>query len=610
MGAGDDNKIDLTRRAAMLGVGGLGVFGVLASRLYYLQVSQAENYKVLSDKNRFNFNVIIPERGRILDRFGEPLATNKQDFRLVIVPERIKNIDTTLDKISKILPLSVSTRKRIKKDIREHAKFVPILIDEHLGWEVFSALHMNKANLPGVIPLEDKGRNYPHEGTFAHILGYVGKPNPKTMQEDNDPLLRQPTFRIGKTGIEQTQDKVLRGESGRQKVEVNAVGRTVREWDDDKIPAKPGDDVWLTLDAKLQSLAAEQFGGESGGIALIDVMTGELRVLLSMPTFDNNLFVSGLTQAEMKTLNADPRRPQFNKVIGGGYPPASTFKMIVMLTALKHNAIRPDLKILCRGKINLGDRDFHCWKRRGGHGLMNMHDALQHSCDVYFYEVVQRLGLDKIRVVAESLGLAQVFELGIRGQIKGVVPTPDWKQRRIGRKWRTGDSLNAAIGQGYVLVSPLQLAVMAARLANGKTAVQPSLVVSDVLPQSQALGLNPEHIAFVQNAMRSVCERPGGTAYKPGSLGIRGIEMAGKTGTGQVRAISAAEHQQGVRKNRNLPWKLRDHSIFVGYAPYDNPRFAAAVLVEHGGSGAGIAPTIFRKVMAKALRDDGVRGAL
>ena len=610
MGAGDDNKIDLTRRAAILGLGGLGVFGVLASRLYYLQVSQAENYKVLSDKNRFNFNVIIPERGRILDRFGEPLATNKQDFRLVIVPERIKNIDTTLDKISKILPLSVSTRKRIKRDIREHAKFVPILIDEHLGWEVFSALHMNKANLPGVIPLEDKGRNYPHEGTFAHILGYVGKPNPKTLQEDNDPLLRQPTFRIGKTGIEQTQDKVLRGESGRQKVEVNAVGRTVREWDDDKSPAKPGDDVWLTIDAKLQSLAAEQFGEESGGIALIDIMTGELRVLLSMPTFDNNLFVSGLTQAEMKTLNSDPRRPQFNKVIGGGYPPASTFKMIVMLTALKHNAIRPDLKILCKGKINLGDRDFHCWKRRGGHGLMNMHDALQHSCDVYFYEVVQRLGLDKIRVVAENLGLAQVFELGIRGQIKGVVPTPDWKQKRIGRKWRTGDSLNAAIGQGYVLVSPLQLAVMAARLANGKTAVQPSLVVSDVLPQSQALGLNPEHIAFVQNAMRSVCERPGGTAYKPGSLGIRGIEMAGKTGTGQVRAISAAEHQQGVRKNRNLPWKLRDHSIFVGYAPYDNPRFAAAVLVEHGGSGAGIAPTIFRKVMAKALRDDGVRGTL
>lgn len=606
----DDNTIDLTRRAALLGIGGVGVFGVLASRLFYLQVSQAENYKVLSDKNRFNFNVIIPERGRILDRFGEPLATNKQDFRLVIVPERIENIDNTLDKISKVLPLSLATRKRIKKDIREHAKFVPILIDEHLGWEMFSALHMNKVDLPGVIPLEDKGRDYPHGGTFAHILGYVGKPDKEALKGNKDPLLRQPTFRIGKTGIEKTQGKVLRGESGRQKVEVNAVGRTVREWDDDKIPAKPGQDVWLTLDAKLQSFAAEQFGEESGGIALIDVMTGELRVLLSMPTFDNNLFVSGLTQADMKTLNADPKRPQFNKVIGGGYPPASTFKMIVMLTALKHNAIRPEQRILCRGKINLGDRDFHCWKRRGGHGLMNMHDALQQSCDVYFYEVIQRLGLDRIKVVAEQLGLSQVFEFGIRGQIKGVVPTPDWKQKRVGRKWRTGDSLNAAIGQGYVLASPLQLAVMAARLANGKMAVQPSLVVADVLPQSKALGINPEHIAYVQNAMRSVCERPGGTAYRPNGLGLRGVEMAGKTGTGQVRGISAAERALGVRKNRELPWKLRDHSIFVGYAPYDNPRFAAAVLVEHGGSGAGIAPTIFRKTMAKALRDDGIEGAL
>ncbi len=403
----DDNTVDMGRRTAMLGVGGLGVFGVLASRLYYLQVVRAEDYKVLSDKNRFNFNTIIPERGRILDRFGEALATNKLDFRLVIVPERVKNIDQTLARIGQILPLSSPTQKRIKKDIRDHAKFVPVLVDEHLDWQTFSAINMNLPNIPGAIPLQDKGRDYPHKGIFAHILGYVGKPSPKALKDDEDTLLRQPTFRMGKTGVEQSQDKILRGKAGRQKVEVNAIGRTVREWNDDKIAAAQGKDVWLTLDASLQTYVAGLFGEESGGAAVIDVMTGELRTLLSMPSFDGNLFVSGLTSADMKQLNADPRRPQFNKVVGGGYPPASTFKMVVMLAALKHKVIKIDDKILCTGKVNLGDRDFHCWKRRG-HGLMNLHDALQHSCDVYFYEIIQRLGMDKVKVVAEQLGLGQI----------------------------------------------------------------------------------------------------------------------------------------------------------------------------------------------------------
>lgn len=608
MAGRDDTIVDMTRRTALLGFGGLGVFGILASRLYYLQVTQAENYRVLSDKNRFNFNMIIPERGRILDRHGEALATNKLDFRLVLVPERVKNIDQTLDKIATILPLSVRTRKRVKKDIRENAKFVPVLIDDHLDWKVFSALNMKLPDIPGVLPLEDKGRDYPHGGIFTHILGYVGKPNPKALENDTDPLLRQPTFRIGKTGVEQSQDKALRGASGRQKVEVNAVGRTVREWEDDKIAATAGQDVWLTIDAGLQSYAAEVLGEESGGVAVVDVMTGELRVLLSMPTFDGNLFVSGLTSADMKELNADPRRPQFNKVIGGGYPPASTFKMIVMLAALEHNVIGREEKILCTGKMHVGNRDFHCWTRRG-HGLMDMHDALQHSCDIYFYEIAQRLGLTKIKAVAEKLGLGQRFDIGIGGQISGVVPEPAWKKEKIGSQWRTGDTLNASIGQGFVLATPLQLAVMAARLANGKSAIQPSLIVGDGMVDMPELDIDPEHIAFVQNAMRSVCEVPGGTAYKPNALGIKGVEMAGKTGTGQVRSISASERRSGVLKNRELPWKFRDHGIMVGYAPYDNPRFAAAVLIEHGG-GSPIAVRMFRKIMAKALADDGVKGTL
>ncbi len=601
----DDNTKTINRRAALLGIGGLGAFSVLAGRLYYLQVTRAEDYKVLSDNNRFNFNTVLPERGQIVDRNGVALATNKQDFRLVLVPERVNDIDATLARINKILPLEKSKRKRIKRDIKSKAKFIPVLVDEQIDWRVFSRLNIKMPDLPGVIPIEGKARNYPHHGTFAHVLGYVGKPSPRALKNDKDTLLRQPTFRMGKTGIEQSHDQALRGKAGRKKVEVNAVGRTVREWDDDKIPAAAGTDIWLTLDSELQSYAAGLFKEESGGVAVMDVTTGELRTLLSMPVFDNNLFVSGLSVAQFKKLDTDPKRPQFNKVIGGGYPPASTFKMVVMLAALAHNVIEPSDKIFCTGKTFIGNRDFHCW-RRSGHGLVNMQQALQQSCDVYFYEIIQRLGMDKVKPFAEKLGLGQIFKLGLGGQTRGIIPDPQWKLDRLGSKWRTGDSLNASIGQGFVVTTPLQLTVMTARIANARMAVSPLLVVGDKLDAAQALDINPEHLRIVQNAMRAVCEEPGGTAYLPNGLGLLGIELAGKTGTGQVKGISTAERLSGVRDNKELPWKLRDHSIFVGYAPFENPRFAAGVLVEHGGSGAKLAADICRKVLAKALVRDGI----
>ena len=601
----DENSAGLTRRSAIVGLGGLGVFGILASRLYYLQVVEAEDYRVLSDNNRFNFNTVIPERGRILDRYGVPLATNKQDFRLVVIAERTKDVDVTLNKIGDILPLSSATRKRIKQDIKDHAKFVPVLVDEHLDWNTFAALHVKQQDIPGIIPLEGTGRSYPHNGTFAHILGYVGKPGPEVMKVDKDELLRQPTFRIGKTGIEQSQDKVLRGKAGRKKVEVNAFGRIVREWDDDLLEAEQGKDVWLTLDAELQSKTAVYFGEESGGAVLMDVNTGELRTLLSMPTFDGNQFVSGLTQAEFRKLDTDEKRPQFNKVIGGKYPPASTFKMAVMLAALEEGIIDPASKIFCVGKIHLGNRDFHCWKK-GGHGLMDMFDALKNSCDSYFYEVIQQLGMAKVKPIAEALGFAETFDLGIGGQARGVVPDPEWKKRRIGHAWRTGDELNASIGQGYVEATPLQLAVMTARIANGNKAVRPILLVNEEQQPPKDLRLNQAHLDYVRAAMRSVCSEPGGTAYRRNPLDIVGVEMAGKTGTGQVKGISASERLAGKYKNDQIQWKFRDHSIFVGYAPYDKPRFAASVLVEHGGSGAVKAANICRSMLSDALKKDGI----
>ncbi|HHI88853.1 MAG TPA: penicillin-binding protein 2, partial [Hellea balneolensis] len=292
----------------------------------------------------------------------------------------------------------------------------------------------------------------------------------------------------------------------------------------------------------------------------------------------------------------------------GGYPPASTFKIPVMLAALGHRVIDPNEQVLCTGKVRVGNRDFHCWKRHG-HGLMNMHDALKQSCDVYFYEVIQRLGMEKVKPYAQALGLGQTYKIGLRGQVSGVIPDAAWKKHRLGTGWRTGDALNAAIGQGFVLATPLQLAVMATRLANGVRKTSPLLIIGDKITPAPPLGIAPEDMKFVRTAMRAVCEEPHGTAYKPGGLGLPGVEMAGKTGTGQVRGISKAERLAGIIKNNELPWKLRDHSVFIGFAPYDEPRFAASVLVEHGGSGADKAANICRKILGEALIRDGYVGA-
>ena len=590
----------------------MGIFGILAARLYQLQVLQAENYRTLSDNNRFNFNMLLPVRGEIRDRFGITLAKNRQNYRLIIIPERSPDLDKTLNRVSAISALSKNQRDSILKDVKQNPKFVPILVKDNIDWPTFSALNMHLHALPGIVAEAGQGRAYPENGVFSHVLGYIGRAGTRDIEGDDDPLLRQPTFRIGKTGIEASQEKTLRGASGRLKVEVNARGRIVREWPDADTRATPGKDVWLTLDAELQNFAADQFatedeGDDSGGICLIDVLTGELRTLLSMPTFDANLFVSGLKQSDMDRMNSDPKRPQYNKVIGGGYPPASTFKMVVMLAALESQLIDPNAKIFCSGKTRVGNRNFHCWRRRG-HGNMDMRDALKQSCDTYFYEVAQVVGIEKIATVARRLGLGQSYDISIGGGIAGIVPDDAWKRNRLGTGWRTGDTLNASIGQGFVLATPMQLAVMTARIANTVDAVVPNLVIGQTLPPFEPLDFDPVHLAFVRDAMWSVTSEVGGTAYRQFPFGrepeFEGIQMAGKTGTGQVRGISASERATGVRSNARLPWKLRDHSIFVGYAPYDRPRFAVGTIVEHGGSGAKRAANISRAVLGEALRRD------
>ena len=599
----------LSRRTVLLGVGSGAVFATLAARLYQLQVVEAQDYINLSEDNRFNYRITVPPRGRIRDRHGEVLADSQLDYALTVIPEATPSVEDSLDRIGQIVALSGTTRSRVLQKARSQRGFVPILVDSHLSWEDFSALNLRLPDLPGVQPEVSEGRAYPPDGIFSHIIGYVGRPSPRDIENaenPDDPLLRQPTFWIGKTGVELSQDKVLRGSAGRLKVEVNSAGRLVKEWPDESSAPTPGKDVYLTLDAGLQRYAAEQFGEEAGGLALMDVHTGELRTLLSMPAYDANLFVSGLTQADMDALNNDERRPQYNKSVAGGYPAASTFKMVMMMAALEGRKVNPYNRVFCPGSLRLGRRTFHCWKR-GGHGYLNMRGALQESCDVYFYTVVQQMGagmgMDIVAEVGRELGLGQAYDIGVGGQSEGILPTPAWKQSQRGQVWTMGDSLNASIGQGFVLANPLHLVTMTARIANGRKKVMPSLVIGDRLPEFEPLAIEPRNIAFVQDAMYSVTAEPGGTAYRADPFGL-GIQMAGKTGTGQVRGISLAARRAGTYKNEDLPWKCRDHALFVGYAPYDNPRYACAAIIEHG-SKSSKAAALVRSVLGEALRLDG-----
>ena len=595
----------MTRRTAMLSAGGLGVFGVLGGRFYQLQVVESENYVALSEDNRFNFRTLIPSRGLVRDRHGEALASNTLDYRVEIVREQVKDVDATLAALSDVIDLSERELERIRRDLKRTAGFVPVTVRDHVDWDQFAALNMRVHALPGVVPSAGEGRQYSEDGIFSHVLGYVGKANERDIAADGDPLLLQPAFKLGKLGVEATADGELRGRAGRLRVEVNARGRVVREWPDPRDAAVKGKDVWLTLDAPLQRYAAEQYGEDSGGLAVMDTITGEMRVLLSMPTFDANLFVSGLTQADMDRLNGDEKRPQYNKVLSGGYPPASTFKMAVMLAALESGRINPRRTVSCRGSVRLGNRTFHCWKRQG-HGAMNMRDALKQSCDSYFYEISQDIGVEAIADAARKLGLGQTHGLGLSAEKQGIVPDPLWKRDQLGQGWNGGDTLNASIGQGFVLASPFQLAVMAARIANGREAVVPTLFAGQALEPFEPLGFDPANVAYVQSAMFGVTCEPGGTAFRGDPLGLNPVKMAGKTGTAQVRGISRAERAAGVRKNSELPWRFRDHSIFVGYAPHDKPRFAVGCVVEHGGSGSGRAAQITRDVLAEALRRDGL----
>jgi penicillin-binding protein 2 len=598
-----EQDMKFTRRALLMAGGGALAFTGLSARLYSLQVLEGERYRLLSEDNQFNFRLVPPSRGRILDRFGSLLADNRDSFRVLIVPEQAGDIAAALDRLARFMPLSDYERARVLRAASQGQRFNAITVAEDLDWQTFSAINLNAPELAGMAPDVGEVRSYPYAAAFAHVVGYVQSPNEDDLANETreaERLLRHPGFKVGKIGVEIAREQDLRGSAGALKIEVNSVGRVIRELPEQSVAPQQGLDVVMTLDADIQQYAYERLGQDSAAAVVIDVNTGELIALVSAPSFDPNLFVGGISSADFSGLRDNDHRPLFQKSIQGTYPPGSTFKAVSAAAAIEHNVFRPGETVHCSGSVRLGEREFHCWRRQG-HGTVDLRTAVKTSCDIFFYETAQRLGIERLHAMGQRFGIGQQFDIGISGVARGIMPDPAWKRAQRNEGWSTGDTYNTGIGQGAMLASPLQLAVMTARVASGR-AVEPTLYRNAMAPPAPHMGLRDEALVRVRDALRAAAQEPGGTSFSLGGLGIDGIEMAGKTGTAQVYSITAAERLSGVRTQLDLPWRLRDHGLFMCYAPADVPKYAVVVVVEHGGgSSAATRPArdILRRVVAR-----------
>lgn len=596
----DKLRILLKRSLVMFSVNIFLLF-VLVGRLYYLQVYQGEKYALLADSNRFSTRLLVPPRGSINDRNGIELATNIQNFQAMLIAEQVRgSIDTLLQEISPILSLSPEDVARIRKDIARHRRFAPVKIKDNLSWEEVAALMLDNHRWPGLIIDQGLVRSYPFREYTAHPLGYVGSVSEKDLKNSDAPLLQVPGFKIGKSGFEKTYDESLRGTEGSLKYEVNAYGRIMREIE--KIDGTKGKDLDLTIDIRLQQAAYDAFGDEAGAAVVLDVHTGEILAFVSAPGFDPNLFVDGISVKNWNNLLYDEKTPLTDKAISGQYSPGSTFKIVVALAALEAGVIDDKTSFFCSGRMKLGNHLFHCWKHYG-HGRQTLVEAIKNSCDIFFYETALKLGIEKIAAMSRRLGLGTVYDLGLENQKAGVIPDRDWKRAKFNAPWQQGETVIAGIGQGYVLVTPLQLATMLARVVNGGYAVTPTFVKTENAPAPQSLNLNPADIELVKKGMFEVVNGVGGTATRA-KINFNGIKIGGKTGTTQVRRISLKERAEGIKKDEDLPWKYRNHAWFMAYAPHDKPKYAVAVIVEHGRSGAGVAAPIASKILEEALRLD------
>ena len=614
---GDGERSGLfTRRALVLGGAQAVLLTALAGRLYQLQVVETDRFTSMAEENRVSMRLLPPSRGLIFDRAGVPLAVNRNNFRAMAASDRGRGADVLVERLDQILGLGDTEKTRLLRELRRSRNAQPIVVRENLGWEEVARLEFNAPDLPGVFIDLGQSRDYPEGELMSHIVGYTGRVADEDLAGRDDPVLQLATMRFGKKGVERSLEDDLRGRAGAVQVEVNAVGRVVRELD--RTEGQPGANALLTIDLDIQRFATEKMKEhKSGSVVVLDVITGDVIAMVSTPGFDPSTFARGITQTEWRDLLDNPERPLHNKAIAGVYPPGSTYKMVTALAALEARVIDPWTRLPCPGYLELGNIKFHCWLK-GGHGSTNVSEAIAMSCDCFFYEAARRAGVDRVSDMAQRLGFGKVSELGLPGESAANQPTRTWKQEKIGKAWQHGDTFNLGIGQGYMTATPLQLAIMTARLANGGYEVQPNLLLAKATPREElvppaprakptapSLRLNPQHLAVIRQGMSDVVNTGHGTANTLRSKQPE-FTFAGKTGTAQVKRITEREREMGITQ-ASLPWHLRHHALFVCYGPVDNPRYACALIVEHGQAGGATAGPIGRDVLVETMKRDPSR---
>jgi penicillin-binding protein 2 len=593
-----------TRRALLLMAGQTAALGALGIKLYRVQVEQGAKYATLAENNRVSARLIAPPRGRIMDRFGQVLAGNNLNWRALILAEETTDLQATLAAFDRLVPLDDHDRARIERDMKHNRRFIPVTVKDFLNWDEMAKIEVNAPDLPGVLVDVGTTRFYPFGPDLAHIVGYVAPPSEQDLGDD--PVLALPGVRVGRAGVEQFREEDLRGDAGEVQMEVNSVGRIIRELD--RTDGTPGDEVALTIDADLQRTVLGRLGDAAASAVVMDCTNGEVLAMTTTPSFDPSLFDSGVSEKQWIEWTADRKTPLINKATAGVYPPGSTFKMAVGIAGLRAGTITTDTYINCPGFIDLGDTRFHCW-RKHGHGSLNLRGGLKNSCDVFFYEVARRTGIDAIAETANAFSFGVDTGVDLPGARKGLMPTQQWR-RKHGHAWNIGDTISCGIGQGYIQATPLQLATYVSRIATGRAVVpHVTRLIADALQTGSkpedfpVMDVSADALEAVRGGMYAVVNEYGGTA-KLARLNMPGVQLAGKTGSSQVRRVSRWAREHGHFDSANLAWEFRPHALFVCYAPYDAPRYAVAVVVEHGNKGADVAAPLARDIMQDTLTRD------
>ena len=596
----------ITRRMFILSSLKVVVFIGIICRLFYLQISENIKWRSLSDKNRLREWKIAPQRGIIEDYFGTKIAKNTQVFQLHMIPEDVPNLEELFFKLSKIIDFNERKKRNIIKRLKKRKPWEPIIVSDNLSWSEFSRLNLFLHDIQGIKPAVAVARKYLDEGSSSHIIGYVSEISVKDLE--NSELLREiniPGLKTGKNGLEKYLNEEMIGKPGLQRFEVNSSGKRIKELK--LIQGIPGKNYRTTLDMDVQKLASELLVGKSGSICVMDIYTGDIIAMVSSPTFDANKFVHGIASKDWQDLINNERKPLMNKAIAGLYPPGSAIKPIVALSALENDVISTNTTTECRGEIELYGHKYHCWKEKG-HGFLRLREAIKQSCDIYFYEVARRLGVDRLAETANKFGLGSKVINILDEERTGLVPTTKWKLKNIGKGWVLGETLLAGIGQGYFLTTPIQLCLMSAQLANGGYKIKPKIIYNeealepsteDRREKFRQLYRNQENVKFVLDAQFGATNEPMGTSYRSRHIKPEYI-FAGKTGTSQIRTITAEERELKL-KQKDLPYERRDHALFTAFAPYKNPRYALSIVIEHGGTGSSVAAPIAKKIIKRVI---------